>query len=81
MGCQPDELDDIALPSVHATNQQKYDAYERATNKTVVLKDHLEGYLAVVRKDGAIAFPRPLNPSGQMLAQFCRRFERLEKGS
>ena len=76
-GLSPDELDDIAH-QMFMDEPQKYDAYERATNKTVILKDHLEGYLAwCVKKKNNL--PKTIKTKRQMLAQFCRRFERLEK--
>ena len=76
-GLSLDELDDIAH-QMFMDEPQKYNAYERATNKTVILKDHLEGYLAwCVKKKNNL--PKTIKTKRQMLAQFCRRFERLEK--
>ena len=42
-GLSEDELDDIAYNALF-DEPDKYDAYERATNKVVVLNDHLENY-------------------------------------
>lgn len=75
-GMSPDELDDIAHQMFY-DEPEKYDAYERATNKTVILKDHLEGYLEwCVKKNN---LPKTIKTKRQMLSQFCRNFERLEK--
>ena len=75
-GLSPDELDDVAHQMFY-DEPEKYDAYERATNKTVILKDHLEGYLEWCGKKGNL--PKTIEIKRQMLGQFCRRFERLEK--
>lgn len=74
-GLSEDELDDIAF-QVFYDEPEKYDAYERATNKTVVLKDHLDNYLAwCVEKNN---LPKTVETKRQMVRQFCRRFIRLE---
>jgi integrase len=75
-GLSPDEIDDVAL-EIFYDEPEKYDAYERATNKTVVLKDHLEGYLAWCVGKGNL--PKTIKIKRQMLGQFCRRFDRLER--
>lgn len=75
-GISADELEDIAL-DVLSDDPEKYDAYERATNKTVVLKDHLEDYLAwCVEKNN---LPKSIELKRIMVRQFCNHFIRLEE--
>ena len=75
-GLSADELDDIALDEL-SDDPEKDDAYERATNKTVVLKDHLEDYLAwCVEKNN---LPKSIELKRIMVRQFCNHFIRLEK--
>lgn len=75
-GLSPDELDDVAHQMFY-DEPEKYDAYERATNKIVILKDHLEGYLEWCVEKGNL--PKTIETKRQMLGQFCRRFDRLER--
>ena len=75
-GLSADELDDIALDVLY-DDPDAYDAYERATNKTVVLKDHLEDYLAwCLEKNNR---PKSIVLKRTMVRQFCDHFIRLEK--
>lgn len=74
-GVTPDELDDIAL-EVFGEEPDKYDAYERATNKVVVFKDHLEGYLNWCADKGNSA--KTITTKRALLNQFCSRFENLD---
>ena len=74
-GLSPEELDHVAL-EMFSEEPEKYDAYERATNKTVILKDHLEGYLDWCEAKGNSA--KTLDTKKVLLGQFCSRFERLE---
>ena len=75
-GLSADELDDIALDEL-SDDPEKDDAYERATSKTVVLKDHLEDYLAwCVEKNN---LPKSIELKRIMVRQFCNHFIRLEK--
>lgn len=75
-GATLEELDDIAL-GIFYDEPEKYEAYERATNKTVILRDHLENYLKWCEGKGNL--PKTLAVKKTLLNQFCRRFERLEK--
>ena len=75
-GLSPDELDDIAH-QMFMDEPQKYDAYERATNKTVILKDHLEDYFQWCVNKGNSS--KTLESKRTYVGQFCLRFERLEK--
>lgn len=74
-GLSPDEIDDIAL-EVLGDDNQKYDAYERASNKVVVLKDHLEPYLKWCEDKGNSV--KTIDAKRVMLNQFCSRFRLLE---
>ena len=75
-GLSADEIDDIAIDVLY-DDPEKYDAYERATNKTVVLKDHLEGFLAWCAEKGNR--PKSIELKRTMVRQFCDHFIRLEK--
>lgn len=74
-GLTPEEIDDIAL-DVLSGNDSKYQAYERASNKVVVLADHLEGYLKwCYDKDNSV---KTLMTKRVMLGQFVEKFRQLE---
>ena len=75
-GTTPEELDEIAL-GLFSDEPEKYEAYERATNKTVILTDHLENYLKWCEGKGNL--PKTIVAKRTLLNQFCRRFGRLEK--
>ena len=74
-GLTPEEIDDIAL-DVLSGDDSKYQAYERASNKVVVLGDHLEGYLKwCYDKDNSV---KTLMTKRVMLGQFVEKFRKLE---
>lgn len=73
-GLTPDEIDDIALNVLD--DDRKYEAYERASNKVVVLADHLEGYLQWCSGKGNSV--KTLEAKKVMLGQFVNRFRELE---
>ena len=75
-GTTPEELDEIAL-GLFYDEPEKYEAYERATNKTVILTDHLEDYLKWCEGKGNL--PKTIEVKRTLLNQFCLRFGRLEK--
>ena len=75
-GTIPEELDEIAL-GLFYDEPEKYEAYERATGKTVILRDHLEDYLKWCEGKGNT--PNTVTTKQTLLRQFCSRFERLEK--
>lgn len=75
-GLNSEELDDIAL-DVFYDEPEKYEAYERATNKIVVLKDHLEDYLKWCEGKGNSA--KTIITKRALLSQFCSRFGQLDK--
>ena len=75
-GATPEELDEIAL-GLFSDEPEKYEAYERATNKTVILTDHLENYLKWCEGKGNL--PKTIAAKRTLLNQFCHRFGRLEK--
>ena len=75
-GTTPEELDEIAL-GLFYDEPEKYEAYERATNKTVILTDHLEDYLKWCEDKGNL--PKTIEVKRNLINQFCRRFGRLEK--
>jgi len=73
-GLTADEIDDIALNVLDDEN--KYEAYLRASNKVVVLVDHLEGYLQWCSDKGNSA--KTLRTKKVMLGQFMNRFRELD---
>ena len=73
-GLTADEIDDIALDVLD--DEKKYDAYQRASNKVVVLADHLEGYLQWCGDKGNSA--KTLQTKRVLLGQFVNRFRELE---
>ena len=75
-GSTPEELDMIALEFFYDDPEQ-YETYERATNKTVILTDHLEDYLKWCEDKGNL--PKTIEVKRTLLNQFCLRFGRLEK--
>ncbi len=75
-GLADDEIDDIAFYALN-DEPEKYDAYERATNKTVVLKDHLEGFFQWCVDKGNSSMT--VDAKRSHVGQFCDRFERLER--
>ena len=75
-GTTPEELDEIAR-GLFYDEPEKYEAYERATGKTVILTDHLENYLKWCEGKGNL--PKTIEVKRTFLNQFCRRFGRLEK--
>ena len=72
-GFTPVEIDDIALNVLD--DEKKYDAYLRASNKVVVLADHLEGYLQWCSDKGNSV--KTLRTKKVMLGQFVNRFREL----
>jgi integrase len=74
-GLTADEIDDIAL-DVLSDDEKKYDAYYRASNKVVVLGDHLEDYLKWCSDKGNSA--KTLETKKVMLGQFVNRFRELD---
>jgi len=75
LGLTPDEIDDVAL-DVLDDDDRKYEAYERASNKVVVLADHLEGYLKWCNDKGNSI--KTLGTKRTMLTQFVTKFRTLE---
>ncbi len=70
-GLSDDEIDDIAFQTLY-DKPEKYDAYERATNKTVVLNDHLENYFQwCMDKDNS---SKTLESKRTNIGQFCLHF-------
>jgi integrase len=74
-GLTHEEIDDIAL-DVLSDNDSRYQAYERASNKVVVLVDHLEGYLKWCDDKGNS--PKTLRAKRIMLGQFVEKFRQLD---
>ena len=74
-GLTSEEIDDIALDALSG-DDSKYQAYERASNKVVVLKDHLEGYLKWCDDKGNSV--KTLTAKRAMLGQFMEKFRQLE---
>ena len=75
-GLTSEEIDDIAL-DVLSGDDSKYQAYERASNKVVVLADHLDGYLKWCDDKGNSV--KTLITKKVMLGQFVERFRKLEE--
>lgn len=73
-GLTLDEIDDIALNVLE--DDSKWQAYERASNKVVVLGDHLEGYLHWCSDKGNSV--KTLAAKKVMLGQFVKRFRELD---
>ena len=74
-GLTPDEIDDVALGVLH-DDDKKYEAYERASNKVVVLADHLDGYINWCNDSGNSI--KTQRAKRVMLNQFTTRFRLLE---
>jgi integrase len=76
-GLSDDEIEDLAFMN-HIDDEVAWDAYERATGKVVVLRDHLEGYLAWCEKEQN-NLPKTIKAKRSMITQFCDRFVRLDR--
>ena len=74
-GLSDDEIEDIAYQVMEGDHA--FDAFHRATGKVVVLRDHLEDYLAWCEKEKNNS-PKTIKAKRSMLSQFCDRFDRLE---
>ena len=75
-GLSDDDIDDLVYQVIE--EDSTFEAYDRAMGKVVVLKDHLEGYLAWCEKDQNNA-PKTIKAKRSMITQFCDRFVRLDR--
>ena len=75
-GLSDDEIDDVAYQMLEEDHEFK--AFDRVTGKVVVLKDHLEDYLAWCEKEKNNS-PKTIKAKRSMLSQFCDRFVRLDR--